>query len=238
MKKENCPLKNDLRWGGGHSARWAGLASLAALVPAYHGLDPPPQNTGPAPCGLHALFRAPCQRLKLDLTNPLHGPTFGRGCNGSGCNVRIRLQPRLLPTAFTAYCPLYEPMSADRPLSQCLECSLPALSRVISPFTVRSGPLVSWTLLGLARGGGGFRSVTGHPPPTFHPIPQGACLGMPGSRQKCKQHRRAILGANTCHSRSAGVRQFGRGTWKHAHTHTHTSGRCQGVGTCHKQLRC
>ena len=35
------------------------------------------------------------------------------GCNGSGCNVRIRLQPRLLPTAFTAYCPLFEPMSAD-----------------------------------------------------------------------------------------------------------------------------
>ena len=38
-----------------------------------------------------------------------------KGCNGSGCNVRIRLQPRLLPTAFTAYCPLFEPMSADRP---------------------------------------------------------------------------------------------------------------------------
>ena len=32
------------------------------------------------------------------------------GCNGSGCNARIRLRPRLLPTAFTAYCPLYEPM--------------------------------------------------------------------------------------------------------------------------------
>ena len=40
------------------------------------------------------------------------------GCNGSGCNVRIRLRPRLLPTAFTAYCPLYEPMSADRPHSE------------------------------------------------------------------------------------------------------------------------
>ena len=51
-----------------------------------------------------------------------------QGCNGSGCNVRIRLQPRLLPTAFTAYCPLFEPMSADRPHSQCLVCSLPALS--------------------------------------------------------------------------------------------------------------
>ena len=58
------------------------------------------------------------------------------GCNGSGCNVRIRLQPRLLPTAFTAYCPLFEPMSADRPHSQCLVCSLPALSLVISSFTV------------------------------------------------------------------------------------------------------
>ena len=32
------------------------------------------------------------------------------GCNGSGCNVRIRLKPRLLPTAFPAYCPLYEPI--------------------------------------------------------------------------------------------------------------------------------
>ena len=48
------------------------------------------------------------------------------GCNGSGCNVRIRLQPRLLPTAFTAYCPLFEPMSADRLHSQCLVPSLPA----------------------------------------------------------------------------------------------------------------
>ena len=67
-----------------------------------------------------------------------------KGCNWSGCNLR----PRLLPTAFTAYCPLFEPMSADRPHSQCLECSLPALSLVISPFTVRSGPLDSWTLLG------------------------------------------------------------------------------------------
>ena len=28
----------------------------------------------------------------------------GGGCNWSGCNVRIRLRPRLLPTAFTAYC--------------------------------------------------------------------------------------------------------------------------------------
>ena len=37
-----------------------------------------------------------------------------KGCNGSGCNVRIRLQPRLLPTAFTAYCPLFEPMSTER----------------------------------------------------------------------------------------------------------------------------
>ena len=27
----------------------------------------------------------------------------GGACNGSGCNVRIRLQLRLLPTAFTAY---------------------------------------------------------------------------------------------------------------------------------------
>ena len=51
----------------------------------------------------------------------------GEGCNGSGCNVRIRLQPHLLPTAFTAYCPLFEPMSADRPHSQCLVCSLPAV---------------------------------------------------------------------------------------------------------------
>ena len=39
----------------------------------------------------------------------------GGGCNWSGCNVRIRLRPRLLPTAFTAYCPLFELMSADRP---------------------------------------------------------------------------------------------------------------------------
>jgi hypothetical protein len=72
------------------------------------------------------------------------------GCNGSGCNVRIRLQPPLLPTAFTAYCPLFEPMSADRPHSQCLVCSLPTLSLVMSPFTVRSGPLDSWTLSGQA----------------------------------------------------------------------------------------
>ena len=57
---------------------------------------------------------------------------------------------RACSTAFTAYCPLFEPMSADRPHSQCLLCSLPALSLVISPFTVRSGPLDSWTLLGWA----------------------------------------------------------------------------------------
>ena len=66
----------------------------------------------------------------------------------------------MLPTAFTAYCPLFEPMSADRPHSQCLECSLPALSLAISSFTVRSGPLDSWTLLGLKGEGGGWA-----PPP-------------------------------------------------------------------------
>ena len=49
--------------------------------------------------------------------HPWAFPAASWGCNGSGCNVRIRLQPRLLPTAFTAYCPLYEPMSADRPHS-------------------------------------------------------------------------------------------------------------------------
>ena len=76
----------------------------------------------------------------------------GVGCNWSGCNVRMRLQLRLLPTAFIAYCPLFEPMpmSADRPHSQCFVCSLPALSLVISTFTVRSGPLDSWTLSGQA----------------------------------------------------------------------------------------
>ena len=63
-------------------------------------LTPPPPSTPPQP--------------------PPKKGVPGYGCNGSGCNVRIRLQPRLLPTAFTAYCPLFEPMSADRPHSQCL----------------------------------------------------------------------------------------------------------------------
>ena len=72
-----------------------------------------------------------------------------------------------LPTAFTAHRPLFEPMSADRPHSQGLVCSLPALSLGIPPFAVRSGPLESWTPsgpavipviphLGIWGGGGGW----------------------------------------------------------------------------------
>ena len=90
---------------------------------------------------------------------------------------------RVLPTAFTAYCPLFEPTSADRPHNQCLVRSLPTLSLVIFPFTVRSGPLDSWTLSGQA-----CIPVCGQPHVMHAEIGPKGGGGLPLQAQACLRH--------------------------------------------------
>ena len=78
--------------------------------------------------GKHASQRTGCRQgfCKISLTSPEfmnHARVAvakkrrrerGAGAIWSGCNVCIRLQPRLLPTAFTGFCPLIPP-SVRRP---------------------------------------------------------------------------------------------------------------------------
>ena len=139
-------------WPAGATSSHGRMRDSMPRLPPYgpgHDGHPPVAGGGGCP-ELRSLWtNNGLNNFSLRKTSFFLARQFGlQGCNWSGCNVRIRPRPRLLPTAFTAYCPLFEPMSAGRPHSQCLVCSLPALSLAISPFTVRSEPLDLWTLSG------------------------------------------------------------------------------------------
>ena len=73
----------------------------------------PPHSFPATPCLPPHYFQPPPPLLQS-------GFSGGGAALRSGCNVRFRLQPHLLPTAFTAYCPLIQP-SVHRPpmLSLC-----------------------------------------------------------------------------------------------------------------------